>query len=265
MPEHTTFISFGYRCSSAGILKRLGLKHESYPFDWIVSRIPVIQDCIATDFQHYLSPTNYLQITTCVSSYDYMPLVIGNEQVLYNTHYLDASMASHHTSAQLQMHRDTYAYPLAMNHHNIKTCEHHDYFTRCVDRFRAWMATPPPPNARKMFLYIHPALHEHEYTDALVTEFADFQAWLCNHIGWKLEGLVFFPIKTTHPYPITEHIPQFIQRVTDGDSPLHAYKVFTNRDFIDAGEVFYRNPYIEGDEMASIVNLYSKGHRPMCG
>ena len=37
-----TFVSFGYRCSCAGILKDLGLKHESYPFDWLISNLSVI-------------------------------------------------------------------------------------------------------------------------------------------------------------------------------------------------------------------------------
>lgn len=257
MPEHTTFISFGYRCSSAGILKRLGLKHESYPFDWIVSRIPVIRDCIETDFVHYLNSDNYIETKTCVASYDYDPMIVCVEPVLYNTHYLDISMASYHTSLPLTKHRDTYAYPFAMNHHNIRLGGHYDYFVRCVGRWREFMGNH---TARKMFLYIHPALHADEYSDRILDEIAEFQTWLCDRIGWRLEGLVFFPIKTEHPYPITEHMPQsqFIYRIQHPQLH-HAYKVYMNRDFVDAGEIFYRNAFIEGDAMVDLVKAYAHG------
>jgi len=259
--HHTTFISFGYRCSSAGILKRLHIKHESYPFDWIVSRIPVIQQCIETDFKQYLDSSLYATARTRVVSYDYSPIYVGDEQVLYNTHYVDISMASYHTSAPLELHRDTYAYPFAMNHHDIRLGGHYDYLVRCVDRFRAWIRTPPSGTVlRKMFIYIHPALRAGEYTPELLKEITDFQTWMCDRIGWVLSGLVFFPIKTDHPYPITNHIPDFIQRIPTPDHPdVHAYKVFMNRDYVDAGEFFFRNAYVEEDAMVSLVHRYAEG------
>lgn len=262
MSEHTSFISFGYRCSSAGILKRLGLKHESFPFDWVISRIPVIKDCIATNFAQFLNSSNYKTSNTCVASYDHDPMFVVHEHVHYNTHYIDISMSSYHTSNTLQLHRDTYAYPFAMNHHNIMEDGHYDYFKRCVSRFQTWMVTPPQPNQRKMFLYIHPALHLNEYSNDLLIELGEFQQWLSNHIGWKIEGLVFIPIKTLHPYPIDKSIPKFIEKITlfqNTYPELHAYKVYTNRDFIDAGEIFYRNPYIEGDAIVGLVNKYAHG------
>ena len=46
-------ISFGYRCSSATFIQKLNLKTESYPFDWIVSKLDVIKDCIETNFVHF--------------------------------------------------------------------------------------------------------------------------------------------------------------------------------------------------------------------
>ena len=48
-------ISFGYRCSSAGFLKKLGLKNESYPFDWLISRLFVIKHCVESNFTVFLN------------------------------------------------------------------------------------------------------------------------------------------------------------------------------------------------------------------
>ena len=57
--EYDRIVSLGYRCSSAGILKSLGLKSESYPFDWLVSRLPIIEDCIQTEFKYFVNADNY--------------------------------------------------------------------------------------------------------------------------------------------------------------------------------------------------------------
>ncbi len=53
-------ISFGHRCSSTTFLELLQLKTESYPFDWLVSKLDVIQHCIETDFVHFLDAKNYI-------------------------------------------------------------------------------------------------------------------------------------------------------------------------------------------------------------
>lgn len=37
-------ISFGHRCSTASFIQNL--KTESYPFDWLVSKLDIIKDCI---------------------------------------------------------------------------------------------------------------------------------------------------------------------------------------------------------------------------
>ena len=63
----------GYRCSSAGILKQLQLKTESYPFDWLVSRLPVIQHCLETNFQYFIEDisNNYAQYKTITQHYEF--------------------------------------------------------------------------------------------------------------------------------------------------------------------------------------------------
>jgi hypothetical protein len=257
MTEQIAFVSFGYRCSSAGILKRLGRKHESYPFDWIISRLPVIQHCIDTGFTQYLNVQNYKDAHTITQHYDdRFPCFICEEDVQYNTYYVDLSMSSYHTSTTLTKFQDTYAYPMAMNHHTIQ--KDYDYFGRCVGRLHTFLENPAP---NKMFLYIHPALYQHEYTEELIEEIKAFQIWLRNKIGWDLGGLVFLPIKTNVPYPITDVYQDVLEPVytplISNDATCFIYKVYMNRDFVDAGEIFYRNAYIETDKMVDFIRDFN--------
>ncbi len=48
------YISLGQNCSSAWYLKQIGLKTESYPFDWVFSSPEIILDCINNNFSKFL-------------------------------------------------------------------------------------------------------------------------------------------------------------------------------------------------------------------
>ena len=51
-------ISFGHRCSSATIIQNLNLKTESYPFDWLVSKITnelYVEDFMIAHLNEYSS------------------------------------------------------------------------------------------------------------------------------------------------------------------------------------------------------------------
>ncbi len=48
------FISLGENCSTAWYLKQLGLKNESFPFDWIFTSPEIVLDCINDRFKKYL-------------------------------------------------------------------------------------------------------------------------------------------------------------------------------------------------------------------
>ena len=67
--QYDQICSLGYRCSSAGILKSLGLKTESYPFDWLVSRLPIIEHCLQTGFKHFLEVDNYECVKSVTNNY----------------------------------------------------------------------------------------------------------------------------------------------------------------------------------------------------
>jgi hypothetical protein len=90
----------GTLCQSSQLLKDIGLKQESYPFDWIFSTPIQIIDIIDDDFSKFLNKELYITIDdkSC-----------GHK--IYNNNMF--------------------------NHHNPKNDDnHYSYFMRCVIRFR---------------------------------------------------------------------------------------------------------------------------------
>lgn len=272
------FFSLGYRCSSAGILKQLQLKHESYPFDWIVSRLPVIQHCLETNFQYFIEDIsqNYsLPTTTTTKHYDLHDpansLHICDEKVVYNTFYLKyPALAPHHTSTPNQIqHGDTYSYPLLMNHHNPHDEKDASYFRRCIFRLYEKLTTKPPsPYEGNMYLYIHPALYPDEletHQSNLKQEILDFQQFLqYQYPRTYPKGLCFIPVKTNCPYPITQRYPNGIEEIHNSfnekgeDIPQCIIcLVYMNKDFIDAGEIFMRNAYIETEQIIQFISKFT--------
>ena len=51
---HYECFSLGYRCTTSGLLKSIGLKHESYPFDWNISRLNVIKEWLLMNLKNLL-------------------------------------------------------------------------------------------------------------------------------------------------------------------------------------------------------------------
>jgi hypothetical protein len=262
--------SMGYRCSSAGILKHLRVKKESYPFDWIVSRLPVIRHCLETDFRHFISDisANYHSATTHTIHYDESSpqnnMYVCDEPVQYNTYYARFPISRIHTSTPLAMPNDTYAYPLLLNHHNIFSEKDYAYFERCIGRMKTLLDDPRP---NKMYLYIHPALTDSEYSgnsSELISELLSFQTFLQTKYPYTYpKGLVFLPVKTTYPYPITDHVPNVIEEIHNtldkmGEPQCIINVVYMNRDFVDAGEIFMRNAYIETEYIMNYVREMSE-------
>ena len=110
--------SLGSVCQSSRMLQDTGLKRESYPFDWTFSSPISIERVLDDDFGQFLQRDLFVGIgpTQCTH------LVYGERM---------------------------------FNHHNPKDNEeHYDYFTRCVSRFRALLAT----DASKLFVMTFPNL-----------------------------------------------------------------------------------------------------------
>lgn len=169
------FISLGHRCSSAGFLQLLNLKTESYPFDWLVSKLKVIQDCIETQFVHFLQVENYIeqQAETC-NFIDGTKVHICNEIVQVNTYY--------ETDKD---NRYTYQYQLALNHRHLKNDL--EYYQRCIQRFNDLLET----KEQKYTLYFHPIMGINDYSNQKENLLHDFDLFS-----------QFITQKTTHLFGI---------------------------------------------------------------
>ena len=258
--------SLGYRCSSAGILKSLGIKHASYPFDWMVSRPPIILDCIDTEFFHFLNPQNYVQKDS--ATYDYRnPLItqkICDENICYNQHY-EKDAASYPLSSLciippcLSSDRDAYAYKLMMNHHNILSEKDRAYYERCVSRWNEMMDS----SDQKLALYIHPCLDHHiwiELSSSILEDTRKFHEYLSTHtVGYN--GIYIFPVRTEYAAPTNEHGGQnkyVLEELLVHKESIHICILWANCDFVDAGTIFMGDSNIETwvvqDYVSKIVN-----------
>ena len=64
LAEKTILFSVGHRCTSASLIKEMRHKFETYPFDWVVSKLDVLVHCIETDFTEYLEPLLEVNLTS---------------------------------------------------------------------------------------------------------------------------------------------------------------------------------------------------------
>lgn len=243
--------SLGYRCSSAGILKSLGLKHESYPFDWMVSRLPIIEDCIATDFVHYLGPANYYCVTGVTNHYTSVNpesrILICKEQICFNKYY----ESSNNVVSNIELYlpkpissiRDAYGYRMMMNHHDIKrNREHQDYFSRCVERWNTL------PYKKTLSLYIHPVVFHEQFISIqfeLIREIKRVHTSIFAKM--RNDGIYIIPVRTQYTDP-TNHCCKYILEENPDDELVPGCRIcilWANRDFVDAGEIFMGTSYIE--------------------
>ena len=237
VPE-TTIFSLGYRCSSAGILKSMGLKYESFPFDWLISRLTVAQHCIATDFKEFLEVSNYVPKVT--NTYSRMHSSIGfvcEEHILYNSFY------------QPEQHRDcsnTYMYQLAINHRDIRKPEDADYYNRCIQRLNRLLAS----TEMKTYLHITPVVSTHFFDmnhNQIIGEIKQFDSFIWERGNHNIRGLIFVMVINRSLDGKPEH--ELIEQL---DNETRIYKIVVNRDFVDAGEIFMGN---HGAELNFIKNM----------
>lgn len=101
-PDKTdyTFISLGENCSSAWYLQQVGLKAQSFPFDWIFSSPEIVLDCIDDDFEKFLDKS----------------LIVPDA---------NSKSAGH-----------SYYHSKLFNHRNpLNSDDDYQYYRRCCDRF----------------------------------------------------------------------------------------------------------------------------------
>ncbi|MEE7457908.1 peptidase [Methylorubrum populi] len=130
-PGPVSHISLGSHCHTAQILKGLGLRTWSAPFDWIFSSPGMVRDCLADDFSDLLDRRHYESTP------------VGER------------VAPDETRCRHRLYRDRHAIPFVFNHHDPATSEEdYRFLLEGVRRLRVALARPGARNA----LYLLTAL-----------------------------------------------------------------------------------------------------------
>ena len=190
----TTFFSIGHRCSASGILKKLKLKMDSYPFDWIVSNLSTVRHCMETDFVEFLNPDNYIcQKTFTANILDTRVIPICDETPEINTFY---DMELKHSHVGIRKMENTYWKALAITHHSMSEKEGDiEYFKRCVFRFREYIMASGI-GEKKRYVYIHPYVGVYEYDfykHAIRKEWKEFSEFMGGKLG-EVRGMFIIPV-----------------------------------------------------------------------
>jgi hypothetical protein len=253
------FVSLGYRCSSAALLKKLQLKNESYPFDWLVSRLSVIEDSIQSDFKEFLNINNYeRRYSNTYKTMDSEEGFICDEHLMVNTYY----------QPQDNPHpNNTYQYQMAMNHHNILLKDDYEYYQRCVQRFTNLQESINPI----IFVNIQHVISfadfekSREHILECIQNFDNFlyTTYCGTHTHThtptpRITGLYFIMVQDSpHPEePHQIHSNEKIQYECMKNTNSRIHLVFVNRDFIDAGETFMGNCQYEREYIENIILGY---------
>jgi hypothetical protein len=208
--EKTILFSIGHRCTSASLIKHLNLKFESYPFDWVVSKLEVIIDCIETDYQHYLNSDNYNEKQSeTFNLSDGKKRHICFENIVYNNYYESAFLENF--DGNVENNYGTYGMMLSLTHHDIRNQEGLAYFQRCVQRFKKMLALP----GQKFYLYVHPLLGNQE-----------FQLDSARLINYFIEFVDKFKTKSPNLFGI------FFVVVKNNDKKFQIDKLFETKDVV---------------------------------
>jgi hypothetical protein len=220
-------ISFGHRCLSANIIKCLGLKYESYPFDWLVSKLDVIQDCIETNFAHFLNVDNYVKKEIETNN-----IIDGKVYKIYNgIEQINIYYDKNNNNNSL------YLCKLAINHRHINEIDNYKYYERCIKRLYELLDS----NIKKYYIYIHPIIGINEYEnekDNILKIFDDFSEFIIKKTN-NIFGFFFIFIKCN----------KIFKSLTINKN-LHysIYIIYCNEKYID-GKTF------ESEEKDEVVNI----------
>lgn len=114
--------SIGSHCVASQFLKNLGLKRYSGPFDWIFSSLPMVVDCLETDFADFLNRDFYVPIP------------------MHQRMGADLNFCDH------RLYKERYGIVSMFNHSDPMEPQVYDYLVRCVARFRRMLVS----NGRKV-------------------------------------------------------------------------------------------------------------------
>ena len=62
------YFSVGHRCTTSQLLHDCGLRYDSHPFDWLVSKLDTVEHSLKDDFNEFLNTSNYELIISKVDN-----------------------------------------------------------------------------------------------------------------------------------------------------------------------------------------------------
>ena len=230
------FFSLGHRCTSAKLLCDLNLKNESYPFDWIVSKLETVHHCILDNFKEYINISNYKLVHTKVSNItDNTTVQADKDFWIYKNEYYDRD------------DNDIFnRFNLANYHQTLFTDT--DYYRRCITRFNNLLLSED----EKVFLYIHPIMGINDYnntSEEIFSKFINFKKFMDTKTT-NLIGICFIIVKTDNDY--TTHHEKYIHDVLR----LNIFTIYTNNNFIDSQAPFTGNYQTEYKLMQDLFLFY---------
>jgi len=237
LAEKTILFSVGHRCTSASLIKEMRQKFETYPFDWVVSKLDVLVHCIETDFVEYLRVENYLEKQSeTFNLCDDVKTHVCNENVVYNKYYENEYIPDNPENKI-----GTYGMKLAMSHHDIRNEKAYQSFPRCVECFKKILALPQ----QKFYLYVHPIMGMTDYEEkvgygGVLTYFNAFSDYLKTKTQ-NAVGIFFVVVKN--------HSRKGEVEVLFETEDMIVQTLFTNQDLIDGGAVYSGDFYTEQYKM----------------
>lgn len=240
-------ISFGHRCSTANLIKQLNLKEESYPFDWLVSKLNIIEDCIKTNFVHFLDKNNYtLQYKETCTMVDNIKYHFCYEYAYVNTYY-----ENYNNNIYSQQYKKFISNNNISTTHCKLACIHYDifnnfeYYNRCVYRLNELLNS----DIKKYYIYFHEIVGIKEFQDTeknILYEFENFNEFIIKKTK-NIFGLYFILI--TH----NENIKSYKLIETNN---YDVFIIFCNENFIDIGAPFIGEYNLELKEILKILKRY---------
>lgn len=153
------FVSLGNYCLTSMIFKQNNLKFDSYPFDWMVTKIDNITNIINDDFKDFLNVNNYTKIGKGTRNNVYY----NNTNTLFNFQF---DSGDH-------------------QHHILTETNDYNYITRCVKRFNNLINT----DKQIIFVIIQPLYLSNLHINDKV--YNELYETLFNKFGGNIKLLIF--------------------------------------------------------------------------
>lgn len=236
-------LSFGYRCSSISIIKEMGYKNESYPFDWIISDLNTIEDCLKNNFKYFLDKQYYIK-KEVILEYNI------DEKIKYEL----AKRPGPNYNNKLKEYIDINKYyniditattfyncKLGILHHDI--INDYGYFIRCINRLYTIL------NSKEciIYIYINNIIDFTTYNNnknSLLSIFNNFNKHILTYKNKNIYGIYFILIESNFKE----------DELIFKDINYEIYGIYCNNKIFDAG-----TPFINGEnEKKRIKKIINK-------